>query len=92
MLRLVTAFAVAMKLHLRSVPLDTQLASLMSEKQYLHLQDSDHAPLQIAYWIGDYLQYQHDRNCLNVYNSLINYSPSFYRPFTNFAINSLTSF
>ncbi|MEH2331310.1 bestrophin family protein [Nostoc sp.] len=67
MLRLVTAFAVAMKLHLRSVPLDTQLASLMSDKQYLQLEDSDHPPLQIAYWIGDYLQYQHDRNCLNVY-------------------------
>ncbi|MEH2294647.1 bestrophin family protein [Nostoc sp.] len=66
-LRLVTAFAVAMKLHLRSVPLDTQLASLMSEKQYLQLQDTNHPSLQIAYWIGDYLQYQHDHNCLNVY-------------------------
>ncbi|MBN3872205.1 MAG: bestrophin family ion channel [Nostoc sp.] len=66
-LRLVTAFAVAMKLHLRSVPLDTQLASLMSEKQYFQLQNTNHPPLQIAYWIGDYLQYQHDRNCLNVY-------------------------
>ncbi|MEH1836159.1 MAG: bestrophin family ion channel [Nostoc sp.] len=66
-LRLVTAFAVAMKLHLRSVPLDTQLASLVSEKQYLQLQDSNHPPLQIAYWIGDYLQSQHDRNFLNVY-------------------------
>ncbi|MDZ8259415.1 bestrophin family protein [Nostoc sp. ChiQUE01b] len=66
-LRLVTAFAVAMKLHLRSVPLDTQLAALMSEKQYLQLQETNHPPLQIAYWIGDYLQYQHDRNCLNIY-------------------------
>lgn len=66
-LRLVTAFAFAMKLHLRSVPLDTQLASLMSEKQYLQLQDTNHPPLQIAYWIGDYLQNQHDRNRLNVY-------------------------
>ncbi|MEH2065435.1 MAG: bestrophin family ion channel [Nostoc sp.] len=66
-LRLVTAFAVAMKLHLRSVPLDTHLASLMSEKQYLQLQDTNHPPLQIAYWIGDYLQNQHDRNRLNVY-------------------------
>jgi len=67
MLRLVTAFAVAMKLHLRSVPLDIQVASLMSEKQYLQLKDTNHPPLQIAYWIGDYLQYQHNVNCLNVY-------------------------
>ncbi|MCW5313473.1 hypothetical protein GTQ43_06515 [Nostoc sp. KVJ3] len=66
-LRLVTAFAIAMKLHLRSEPLDTQLASIMSEKQYLQLQDTNHPPLQIAYWIGDYLQYQHDYKYLNVY-------------------------
>ncbi|MEH2199869.1 bestrophin family protein [Nostoc sp.] len=66
-LRLVTAFAVAMKLHLRSAPLDTQLASLMSEKQYLQLKDTNHPPLQIAYWIGDYLQDRHDRKYLNVY-------------------------
>ncbi|MEH2261466.1 bestrophin family protein [Nostoc sp.] len=66
-LRLVTAFAVAMKLHLRSASLDTQLASLMSEKQYLQLKDTNHPPLQIAYWIGDYLQDQHDRKYLNVY-------------------------
>lgn len=66
-LRLVTAFAFAMKLHLRLTPLDTHLASLMSEKQYLQLQDTNHPPLQIAYWIGDYLQYQHDQKYLNVY-------------------------
>ncbi|MEH2381455.1 MAG: bestrophin family ion channel [Nostoc sp.] len=65
--RLVTAFAVAMKLHLRSAPLDTQLASLMSEEQYLQLQNTNHPALQIAYWIGDYLQDQHDQNSLNVY-------------------------
>ncbi|MEH2163638.1 MAG: bestrophin family ion channel [Nostoc sp.] len=66
-LRLVTAFAFAMKLHLRSAPLDTHLASLMSKKQYLQLQDTNHPSLQIAYWIGDYLQYQHDQKYLNVY-------------------------
>lgn len=66
-LRLVVAFTVAMKLHLRSEPLDEQLASLISEIQYFKLKDTNHPPLQIAFWIGDYLQYQHDRNCLNIY-------------------------
>lgn len=66
-LRLVVAFAFAMKLHLRSEPVNDELASLMSERQYLMLKDVNHPPLQIAFWIGDYLQHQHDRNCLNIY-------------------------
>ncbi|MBW4572641.1 MAG: hypothetical protein KME31_33080 [Tolypothrix carrinoi HA7290-LM1] len=66
-LRLVVAFTVAIKLHLRSEPLDGQLASLMSEFQYCKLKETNHPPLQIAFWIRDYLQYQHDQNCLNIY-------------------------
>lgn len=66
-LRLVVAFTVAMKLHLRAEPLDEQLASLMSEAQYFKLKDINHPSLQIALWIRDYLQHQHDRNCLNIY-------------------------
>ncbi len=68
-LRLVVAFTVAMKLHLRGEPLDEQLALLMSEIQYFKLKDTNHPPLQIAFWIRDYLQYQHDRNCLNIYQN-----------------------
>ncbi len=66
-LRLIVAFTVAMKLHLRAEPLDEQLASLMSQIQYFHLKDTNHPPLQITFWIRDYLQYQHERNCLNIY-------------------------
>jgi putative membrane protein len=66
-LRLVVAFTISMKLHLRAEPLDAQLASLMSEIQYFKLKETNHPTLQIAFWIRDYLQYQHDRNCLNIY-------------------------
>ncbi|MBP5973399.1 hypothetical protein HW132_11795 [Brasilonema sp. CT11] len=66
-IRLLVAFAVAMKLHLRAEPVDEQLASLMSEKQYLKLKETHHPPLQISLWIRDYLQYQHERNCLDIY-------------------------
>ncbi|KAB8331658.1 hypothetical protein SD80_024610 [Scytonema tolypothrichoides VB-61278] len=66
-LRLLVAFAVAMKLHLRAECLDKQVESLMSEIQYFKLQETHHPPLQIAFWIRDYLQHQHDRNCLNIY-------------------------
>ncbi|WP_017318169.1 bestrophin family protein [Mastigocladopsis repens] len=66
-IRLLVAFAIAMKLHLRAESLDAQLASLMSETQYFKLKDTQHPPLQIAFWIRDYLQHQHDRNSLNIY-------------------------
>ena len=67
MLRLLVAFAFAMKLHLRTEPLDDELASLMSEVQYFKLKDTNHPPLQIAFWLGDYLQHQHERALLNIY-------------------------
>lgn len=66
-LRLVVAFAVAMKLHLRAEPVNDELAPLMSSFQYFKLKELNHPPLEIAFWIGDYLQYQHDQNCLNIY-------------------------
>lgn len=65
--RLVVAFAIAMKLHLRSEPLDEQLASLMSEIQYFKLKNTNHPTLEIAFWIRDYLQEQYERNCVNIY-------------------------
>ncbi|MBR8837781.1 MAG: hypothetical protein DSM106950_28185 [Stigonema ocellatum SAG 48.90 = DSM 106950] len=66
-IRLIVAFAVSMKLHLRGEPVNDDLASLMSSFQYFKLKEMNHPPLEIAFWIGDYLQYQHDRNCLNIY-------------------------
>jgi ion channel-forming bestrophin family protein len=60
-LRLVVAFAVAMKLQLRREPVNSELASLMSSSKYYTLQDINHPPLKIAYWIGDYFQHQYER-------------------------------
>lgn len=66
-LLLIAAFAIAMKLHLRGKPVNEELELLMSESQYLQLQQVNHPPLQIAFWIGDYLQQQHDYRCLDIY-------------------------
>ena len=66
-LRLLVAFAVATKLHLREERLHSELEPLMSEERYQILQSMNHPPLEIAFWIGDYLQRQHERNCLNTY-------------------------
>ncbi|AFY88757.1 MULTISPECIES: bestrophin family protein [Chroococcidiopsis] len=66
-LKLLVAFPIAMKLHLRAEPVDKQLASLMSKNQYFQLKTVRHSPLQIAFWLRDYLQHQYERNCVNIY-------------------------
>lgn len=66
-LRLIIAFAVALKLHLRGEKLNTEVAELMPSKRYEKLIFMNHPPLEIAFWINNYLQEQHYKNSLNVY-------------------------
>lgn len=66
-LNLLGAFAVATKLHLRSQPIDEQLAKLVSPAQALKLQTANNSPLEIAFWISDYLQAQHRQGQINLY-------------------------
>lgn len=63
---LVTAFAVAMKLQLRQEPV-TELKPYVSQLEYKRLQVSDRAPLDIIFWIDDYLKRQHEQERLNVF-------------------------
>ncbi len=55
-LHLLVAFAVATKLHLRQEPINPELQPLLSEAQYNKLQAMNHPPLEIAFWLQDYLQ------------------------------------
>ncbi|WP_017719381.1 bestrophin family protein [Kamptonema formosum] len=66
-LRLLVAFAVATKLHLRQEPLNSELEALMAPEQYVKIKDMNNPPLEVAFWIGDYLQKQHDRGCVDSY-------------------------
>jgi putative membrane protein len=66
-LRLLVAFSVATKLHLRSEPVNAELEDLMSSSQYLKLKTMNNPPLEIAFWIGDYLQQQAHRQALDPY-------------------------
>lgn len=66
-MRLIVAFTVAMKLHLRRQPVNEELAPLMSSFQYFKLKDMDHPPLEIAFWIGDYLQNEYEREYVNIF-------------------------
>lgn len=66
-MRLVTAFAVATKLHLRRDPMNSELQPLVSPLQYQRLLHTNHAPLDLAFWTGDYLQKQYEGQKLNVF-------------------------
>jgi ion channel-forming bestrophin family protein len=76
-LRLLVAFAVAMKLHLRQESVNSELESLISQSQYQKLKSMNNPPIEVAFWIGDYLNTQYDRNYVDVYqltamNQLLN--------------------
>lgn len=67
-LRLLVCFAIAVKHHLRDeAPADRKLAELMAASQYAQLQAMHNPPLEVAFWVGNYLQHQHDRDRLAVY-------------------------
>lgn len=66
-LRLLEAFAIAMKLHLRGEKVNQELVPLMSPDFYETLQHINHPPLEIAFWISDYLQQQSNRDRINPY-------------------------
>ncbi len=66
-LRLLEAFAIAMKLHLRGEKVNPELARLMPTNFYETLQQINHPPLEIAFWISDYLQRQLNQQRLNPY-------------------------
>ncbi|MEM9448708.1 MAG: bestrophin family ion channel [Cyanobacteria bacterium P01_E01_bin.6] len=67
MLRTLVAYAVAVKLHLRHEPPNAELQSLLPLENFRKLSSMNNPPLEIAFWIGDYLQIQHQRDRLNIY-------------------------
>jgi ion channel-forming bestrophin family protein len=65
-LRLLAAFAIAKKLHLRCEPASEELKPWVSPSQYQVLQNTQNMPLKITHWLGDYLQQEYNRGLLNV--------------------------
>ncbi|GAB4134144.1 MAG: bestrophin family ion channel [Cyanobacteria bacterium J069] len=67
-LHLLVAFAVSTKLHLRKQSFeDPGLLTLLPKDCYFKLQDMNTPPLEIAFWVSDYLQKQRRRNRLTAY-------------------------
>jgi ion channel-forming bestrophin family protein len=67
-LRLIVAFAVAMKLHLREESMnDRELLALVGDRYGTTLQQAPHPCLKIAFWIEDYLQQQYKEQRVDLY-------------------------
>ncbi|MBW4614852.1 MAG: hypothetical protein KME21_16565 [Desmonostoc vinosum HA7617-LM4] len=67
-LYLLVAFAVATKLHLRGEAVNQELENLMpSTEEFIKLKIMNNPPIEVAFWIGDYLQREYSRNQINSY-------------------------
>lgn len=66
-LRLLIAFAVATKLHLRLEEVNDELVPFIPLPKYEKLKTMNNPPLEIAFWIGDYFQQQYEQHCINAY-------------------------
>lgn len=67
MLRLLVAFAIATKQHLRSEPVLHELQNLLAPELLSKLRGMNNPPLEIAFWISDYIQEQYERRCIDSY-------------------------
>ena len=66
-LKLLVAFAIATKLHLRSQPVDQKLAKFVTPMQFSKLETMNNPPLEIAFWISDYLQAKQEQGQIGLY-------------------------
>ncbi len=65
--KLLPAFAIALKLHLRSEPINAELEAVLSAEQFNRLKTMNHPPLEIGFWISSYLQRQFQQEKLDRY-------------------------
>lgn len=66
-LYLLAVFAIAAKNHLRSQGVTEEMRRLLSPSKYHHLQTTQHLPLEVANYIGEYLSQQYQRKSINAY-------------------------
>lgn len=66
-LKLLVAFAISVKLHLRSQRPNDELETLVKPEQFEKLQFMNNPPIEVAFWIADYLQNQHDQHKVSTY-------------------------
>jgi putative membrane protein len=66
-IRLLVAFAIATKLRLRGESVNWELANLIPSEYHEKLKLMNNPPLELAFWIGAYLQQQYKQGNVNAY-------------------------
>lgn len=66
-LHLLVAFSVAMKTHLRQETLGSEIETLILPEHFIRLKGIQNPPLRVAFWIGDYLQHQYQRDRIKIH-------------------------
>ena len=66
-LKLLAAFAIATKSHLRSQSVDDRIAEFVSPLQFSKLQTMTNPPLEIVFWTSDYLQAKQEQGQISLY-------------------------
>jgi ion channel-forming bestrophin family protein len=66
-LRFLEAFALATKDHLRQEPVSDVVLGLLPPERVAEVQRASNPPLEIVFWIGDYLQAEYRQGDLDVY-------------------------
>lgn len=66
-LKLLTVFAIVTKNHLREEIGEEEIKPFLSTIHYHQLKSSQHLPLQVAYYLGEYLYQESQKNHLNPY-------------------------
>ena len=66
-MRLLVAFAIASKLYLRRQKINLELDGYMPKDWCENIKQMNHPPIHIAFLIGDYIQHQYERDCINPY-------------------------
>jgi ion channel-forming bestrophin family protein len=66
-LHLIVAFAVATKLHIRNEAINDELKRLLPDDCFHKLKWMNNPPLEVAFWLSDYLQMQYDRRLIDSY-------------------------
>lgn len=66
-IRLLVALSFVTKHHLRGEPLCSEVRSLVGDDRWVQLGSGANVPLEVAFWVGHYLQEQYRKGRLTVY-------------------------
>jgi putative membrane protein len=66
-LSILVAFCFGSKQHLRGDNGDSEIEEFIAPERYLQIKNTENKPIQLAFWLGDYIQLQYARKSIDSY-------------------------